>query len=70
MKINIKTQTKRSTIWREGVNCVNLFLNDFQMGLQVTEWGKTIPIDPVATFSIGAKEKTLTIAELRRKIGL
>ena len=69
-RINIKTQTNRSTQWREGLNCVNLFVNDFQMGLRVTEWGQTSPIEPLANFSIGAKEITLTIGELRQRLGI
>ena len=56
MRINVKTQTNRSTNWKEGLNCVNLFLTDhhsntkFEVGMQVTEWGERKEILPIITF--------------------
>ncbi len=76
MKINIKTQTNRATLWREGLNCVNLVLADkfscsgFEMGLQVTEWGSKDEIEPLITFDTGKKTRTFTISELSEKLGL
>ncbi len=70
MKIAIKTQTNRSTNWKEGYNCVNLHLMDkfsntsFQVGLQVTEWGSTQEIEPTVVFEIKGKEYRFTISEL------
>ncbi len=71
MKIAIKTQTARATNYKEGLNCVNLFLQDrvsntkFQVGLQVTEWGDTKPIEPIILFEIDNKEYRLTIPEIK-----
>ena len=47
MKIAIKTQTSRSTQYKDNLNNVNVFLNhehgggDFSIGLLTTEWGES-----------------------------
>ena len=69
MKINAKTQTSRSTQWKEDFNCVNLFLADrfansaFSVGLQVTEWGEKQEIEPAIIFEANGKHYRYTIAE-------
>jgi hypothetical protein len=74
MKIAIKTQTARTTNYKEGFNCVNLFLNDrfnnadFSMSLQVTAWGENNPIEPVTEFEIDGKTYRFTIPELKVKL--
>lgn len=75
MKINIKTQTNKSTQWKEGLNCVNMFLASrtctvgFNMGLQVTEWGSKDEIEPIITFEKGGKTHIFTVTELSKKLG-
>ncbi len=70
MKIAIKTQTARSTNWKEGFNCVNLHLQDhfsnsvFQVGLQVTEWGDNKHIEPIVVFEINGKEYRYSVTDL------
>ncbi len=74
MKINIKSQSSRATQWREGLNCVNLFLADrfgnasFEMGLRVTEWGSKDEIEPQITFTSDGKTHIFTITELLGKL--
>lgn len=74
MKISVKRQTNRATTWKEGANCVNLFLQDrfgnttLQMGLETTEWGDSKEIKPVVTFSIGGKNYKFTQSELSSKL--
>ena len=73
MKISIKRQTNRSTTWKEGANCVNLFLQrdyreaseaSFEMGLRTTEWGNKEEITPRVTFEINGKRYEMSIKAL------
>jgi len=73
MKIAIKTQTARATNYKEGLNCVNLFLinttnTTFEMGLQITQWGETKPIEPIARIEIDGKCYRYSIPELKAKL--
>ncbi len=39
--INIKTQTKRATTWKEKIVNINLFCGDFQFGIVTSKyWGE------------------------------
>jgi hypothetical protein len=66
MKINIKTQTSRSTHYREGFNCINLFLSDihgnsgFEIGLRTREWGSNKDL-PMPVINIGIKGRDYDI---------
>jgi hypothetical protein len=74
MKIAIKTQTTRSTQYKEGFNCVNLFLKEpnerqsFELGLRVTEWGDKKEIEPLITISIEDKEYLIPINKFIKMI--
>lgn len=49
--ISIKTQA-RATNYKDKLNCVNLFLRGFEVGLKITEWGDKKPIEPKIFFTI------------------
>ena len=70
MQIAIKTQTARATNYKEGIKCVNIFLQDetghttFQVGLRVTEWGEKKPIEPRITIDSEKHTYDMPISQL------
>jgi len=66
--ISIKTQTKRSTQFKDNFNCINLFLKGFEVGLNVTEWGEKEPINPQISFSIKGNDYYLSLEKFIKLI--
>jgi len=73
-QINIKTQTARSTHWKTGFNCVNLFLSDrynntdIELGLRVTEWGDKYEIKPKINVRIDGNEYEFELEDFKSLI--
>lgn len=52
MKIDFKTQTARKTEFKTGVNNINLFLDNFEVGLETRKWGEKEEGEHRITFEI------------------
>ena len=66
--ISIKTQTNRTTNFKDKFNCVNLFLRGFSVGLNVTEWGEKKPIEPKIFFEIKGQDYEIELNEFIKLI--
>lgn len=66
-KLNIKTQTARSTKFHEGFNCVNLFLDNFEVGLTTREWGEIKGGEHRITFEIDGHTYTIPLNIFKKK---
>lgn len=68
-KISIKTQTNRATNFKRGYNCVNLFLNNFEVGLKTTEWGNTEELERAEIiFSINGHDYIMDLETFKEKV--
>jgi len=66
--ISVKTQTNRSTQFKENFNCVNVAYKDFQFCLKITEWGDKKPIKPQIEIEIGNKNFNVDLEEFKQAI--
>ena len=70
MKIDIKTQTPRSTSYRRNVSNVNLFCGDFEVGITTTEnWGRFKErAEPLITLEIDGNNYQFNLSEFKQLI--
>ena len=70
MKIDIKTQTPRSTSYRRNVSNVNLFCRDCELGIVTTKgWGRFEPRkEPVITVKVDGKDYEISLSDFKRLI--
>ena len=68
--IDIKTQTKRATNWKPGITNVNLFCDDFEIGIVTSKhWGNfEAREEPLITLSIGGKSHEMPLSEFIAKL--
>jgi len=68
--INIKTQTKRATKWKEDIININLFCEDFQFGIITSKyWGDFEERkEPEVIFKIYGHEYQMPLNEFKKKL--
>ena len=68
MKINIKTQSSRATKMLYNFNCVNLFFENFEVGLETRRWGEKKESQHRITFEINGEDYVIPLDKFKQEI--
>jgi hypothetical protein len=69
--INIKTQTRRATRWKENIINANMFINNIQIGVTTSaSWGDYVKRvgDPEVTITIDGKYYNFTLTDFVKMV--
>lgn len=65
--LSIKTQTRRATDMKYNLYNINMFLPDFQLGVEMSGWGNYVLLDdPIIFFKLDDVECRVCLSEFKK----